>query len=207
MNKITALIIVDVQNDFCEEGALGIPGGSSIVPIINSLRHLYPFDYIFITQEWHYPDHLTFYTNHPGSKPFDIITLESGEEQRMYPINCLEGTRGAELHKDLIVEEGDMIIRKGIYRDIDTYSAFGTPPEDTGLRDHLLHKAVTSVYVCGLVYEYCVAATAIHAQSFGYDTYIISNATKEFSPETKLEMDKKMQEKGIKLITSEELFY
>src|SRR5881409_1755987 len=115
------LLAVDIQNDFCPNGALAVPDGDAVVPVINHLSRR--FAHVILTQDWHCEDHLSFASSHPGKKPLERIDLPYGE-QILWPDHCVEGTPGADFHPGLDVAHGELILRKGYHRDIDSYSAF-----------------------------------------------------------------------------------
>lgn len=202
----TALLIVDVQNDFCQGGSLEVKYANEIIPYINDLRKNAKFDLIVVTGDWHPKSHASFQSNNPGSRLFQPIVLEKTKvTQVMWPDHCIQGTYGAEFHKDLVVDDTDIIIHKGTNEDVDSYGAFGTRPEDTGLDEVLRNNGVTQVYVVGLAYDYCVGYTAIDAAKRGYKTYVIVDYTKSVSQENEKEMEKKMVDAGCTLIMSAEL--
>lgn len=191
-----ALIIVDVQNDFCEGGALAVPGANAIIPEINELRETLKPDLVVLTQDWHPADHTSFITNNPGEELFKPRKAadDDGTHQMMWPVHCVQGSKGAEFHPDLRVLPTDRIIQKGCKADVDSYSGFGSAEfkthgiwlraEETELEDILRSAGITEVYVVGLAFDYCVAATAKDAVDFGYKTTIITNCTASVAPET-----------------------
>ncbi len=185
-----ALIIVDVQNDFCEGGALAVPGANAIIPEINELRETLKPDLVILTQDWHPTDHTSFITNNPGEELFK----PRKDGQMMWPVHCVQGSKGAEFHPDLQVRATDRIIQKGCKADVDSYSGFGSAEfkthgiwlraEETDLENILREQGITEVYVVGLAFDYCVAATAKDAVDLGYKTTIISNCTASVAPES-----------------------
>ena len=208
MNKETkrALLIVDVQNDFCEGGSLEVKGASEIIPKINKLRKEKNFDLIVYSKDWHPQTHCSFQSNNPGSKLFEPIILEKTKvEQVMWPDHCVQNTHGSEFHKDLDVGSTDTIVLKGTRDDTDSYSAFGTKPENTGLNDILKEKDIKTVYVVGLAFDYCVGNTALDAAKNGYETYIVTDCTKSVSEQTEEGMKKNCLENKCKLITSDDV--
>ncbi len=205
-NTKRALLIVDVQNDFCEGGSLEVKNASEIIPRINDLRKNHKFDLIVLSSDWHPANHCSFHSNNPGSKLFEPFFLEKTQaNQVMWPDHCVQGTFGAEFHKDLVREETDVIIRKGTNPDVDSYSAFGTRPENTGLNEILQKNEIKTVYVVGLAYDYCVGSTALDAAKNGYETYLLTDCTKSVAETTQNEMEKKCIDINCKLITSNEL--
>lgn len=171
----TALIVVDVQNDFCPGGALAVPNGNEVVPRINALaKH---FQNVVLTQDWHPAGHASFASSHPGKKPFETTTLGYGE-QVLWPDHCIRGTRGAELHAGLVIPHAQMIVRKGHRSDVDSYSAFleadRTTP--TGLAGYLQERGISRVFVAGLATDFCVACTALDARRFGLEATVVEDA-------------------------------
>ena len=164
MSNYSVLIVVDVQRDFCAGGALAVPDGDAVVPVINELAKR--FENVIITQDWHPRDHISFASQYPGSKPFEKMLLSYGE-QVLWPDHCVQGTPGAELHPDLDIPHAQLILRKGGDRFIDSYSALLNANKcSTGLAGYLRDREYDDVYVVGLAYDYCVAATATDAASF-----------------------------------------
>lgn len=204
-NNKRALIIVDVQNDFLEGGSLEVKDGNQVIPLINKIRKEKNFDLVALSSDWHPQTHLSFQSNNSGSKLFQPFVIERTQSlQVMWPDHCVQGTFGAEFHKDLTVEETDTIIRKGTNEEIESYSAFGTNPEDTGLNKILKDNSIETVYVVGLAYDYCVGHTALDAIRNGYKTYVITNLTRSVAPESETEMVKKLKGANCNLITLEE---
>ncbi|HKA08093.1 MAG TPA: bifunctional nicotinamidase/pyrazinamidase [Gemmataceae bacterium] len=166
------LLIVDVQNDFCPDGALAIAGGDEVVPIVNKLSRQFP--HVILTQDWHSPDHLSFASSHPGKKPLERVNLSYGE-QILWPDHCVMGTHGAEFHPKLDVAHCELILRKGFRREIDSYSAFfendrRTP---TGLAGYLRERGLTNLFISGLATDFCVAYSALDARRLGFDVTVI----------------------------------
>lgn len=200
VSQKTALIIVDVQNDFCTGGSLAVPGCEDAIGAINRLRRNYAFDYIVLTKDFHPASHVSFSTNHEGHSPFTTIELkESGVKQELWPVHCVAGSAGSEIHRDLLVSESDIIIYKGKNESIDSYSGFGAQGEHTGLTEFLAENHVETVYVCGLAYDFCVGSTAIDSAKLGYNTQIIVDATASISPETVAAMNKRFVQHKDKL--------
>ncbi len=170
-----ALIVVDVQNSFMPGGSLAVPAGDEIVPIVNRLASR--FVNVVLTQDWHPAGHGSFASSHPGRQPFDRVTLPYGE-QVLWPDHCVQGSDGAQLHRDLAIDHAQLIVRKGYHRDVDSYSAFveadGTTR--TGLAGYLRERRIDSVYVCGLATDFCVAWTAIDARRSGFRARVIEDA-------------------------------
>jgi nicotinamidase/pyrazinamidase len=170
-----ALIVADVQNDFCPGGRLAVQKGDEVVPVINELAKR--FEVVVLTQDWHPPGHHSFATSHPGSKPFDSIKLPYGE-QVLWPDHCVQGSDGAALHKDLAVPHAQLVLRKGWRKEVDSYSAFleADRKSRTGLEGYLDERGVKRVFVCGLATDFCVAWTALDARKLGFKCVVIEDA-------------------------------
>src|SRR5947208_6694308 len=154
-----ALIVVDVQNDFCPGGRLAVQKGDEVVPLVNAFAGR--FENVVLTQDWHPPGHRSFATSHPGSKPFDSVRLAYGE-QVLWPDHCVQGTDGAALHKDLSVPHAQLVLRKGHHRDVDSYSAFleADRKTRTGLERCREERGARGAVVRGLASGLCRARTA-----------------------------------------------
>lgn len=172
-----ALIIVDIQNDFLPGGALAVPGGEEIIPLVNRLQD--KFDLVVATQDWHPAGHGSFASSHPGKKTGEVIML-NGMEQILWPDHCVQGTHGAEFAGGLDVSRIAGIIRKGTDPGIDSYSGFfdNGRKKDTGLHEFLKSNGVDTVYIAGLATDYCVKYTALDAAALGYGTFVIAGATR-----------------------------
>lgn len=164
---MSALIVIDVQNDFCPGGALAVPGGDEIVAGINDLMR--DADAVVLTQDWHPANHASFASQHDGKSPYDLTEMPYGP-QVLWPDHCVIGTDGAAFHADLHADRADMIIRKGFRRNIDSYSAFfendHTTP--TGLEGYLRTRGITDLTLVGLATDFCVAYSAIDAAKLGF---------------------------------------
>lgn len=165
--EVEALVIVDVQNDFCEGGALAVRGGEEVVPRINALQK--QFKVIVATQDWHPSDHLSFAANHPGKNVGEVIDL-GGQPQVLWPAHCVQDTPGAELRADLDQDCIAPIFRKGENREVDSYSGFfdNDHAHATGLGMYLRARGVHRIHLCGLATDYCVKATALDARLEGF---------------------------------------
>jgi nicotinamidase/pyrazinamidase len=167
-----ALVIVDVQVDFCAGGSLSVPDAEAILPVVNRL--LGEFDRVILTQDWHPPGHVSFASSHPGRQPFSRIMLPSGE-QMLWPDHCVAGSAGARLHPGLEIPSHAGIIRKGVQRDRDGTSAFfeadGTTP--VGLDELLRAAGVREIVLAGLATDVCVADTALDARRLGYAVTVV----------------------------------
>jgi nicotinamidase/pyrazinamidase len=191
------LLAVDLQNDFCPDGALAVPEGDLVIPIINELAKR--FKHVVVTQDWHCPDHLSFASSHPGRKPLDRTELSYGE-QILWPDHCVQGTRGAEFHPDLNIPHCELILRKGYHREIDSYSAFfendrRTP---TGLCGCLRERGLTRLFIAGLATDFCVAYSALDARKLGFEVTVIESACRGIDVAGSLEAAwKQMLEAGV----------
>jgi len=173
----TALIVVDVQNDFCPGGALAVPDGDAVVPVINALAADYAN--VVITQDWHPPRHASFAASHDGKAVFSTTQMPYGV-QVLWPTHCVQGTEGAALHKDLHIPAAQLIIRKGYHPGVDSYSAFREADRCTltGLAGYLRERGITEVHVVGLATDFCVAWTAIDAVAAGFAASVLERATR-----------------------------
>ena len=164
-----------MQYDFLPGGALAVPKGDEVVPLINRLAAR--FRNVVLTQDWHPRDHVSFASVHPGRQPFETLRLVYGE-QVLWPPHCVQGTHGAALHAELNVPHAQLVIRKGHHRDIDSYSAFleADRKTTTGLAGYLRERGLTDLYVCGLATDFCVAWTALDGRAAGFDVTVIEDA-------------------------------
>jgi nicotinamidase/pyrazinamidase len=164
-----------VQPDFMPGGALAVPRGDEIVPLVNRLGAR--FANVVLTQDWHPRDHISFAASHPGRQPFQTIGLPYGE-QVLWPPHCVQGTAGAALHPALDIPHAQLVIRKGHHRDIDSYSAFMEADRrtSTGLAGYLRERALSDLYLCGLATDFCVAWTALDGRDAGFALTVIEDA-------------------------------
>jgi nicotinamidase/pyrazinamidase len=171
-----ALIVVDMQNDFCDGGALAVPGANAIVPLVNGL--IARFDHVVMTQDWHPADHASFAASWQDAAPFSTADFAYGA-QTLWPTHCVQGTAGAAFHPDIDTSKAQLIVRKGFHAGIDSYSAFRendrTTP--TGLDGYLKARGFTRVVLCGLALDYCVAWSALDARRAGFDVAVALAAT------------------------------
>lgn len=198
-----ALIIVDVQNDFLPGGTLAVENGDEIIPIVNRLQNSGYFDLIIATQDWHPKDHGSFASNHLSKKPFEK-TLLSGLEQILWPDHCVQGTEGAEFSKLLDVKNIEAIFRKGMDKNIDSYSGFfdNGKLKDTGLVAYLKGRNIDEVFVVGLAGDFCVFYTSMDALDIGFKTTLIEDATRSINDEDFNIKTKLLKEKGGNVINS-----
>jgi len=175
MQNYAALLVIDVQNDFCSGGALAVPQGEAIVPLVNHLAAR--FKTVVLTQDWHPADHVSFAASHPGKHPFESIDLPYGP-QVLWPSHCVMGTPGAALHPGLDIPHARMILRKGCNRLVDSYSAFleADRASKTGLDGYLRSLGITDLYICGLATDFCVAWSAEDARLFGFNATVVEDA-------------------------------
>jgi len=169
------LLVVDIQNDFCSDGRLAVPRGNEVVPVINRLAT--NFKHVVLTQDWHPAGHLSFASAHPGRKPYDTIAVAYGP-QILWPDHCVQGTLGAEFHKNLRVAHAELILRKGYHREIDSYSAFyeNDRRTRTGLAGYLRESGFTRVFVAGLAFDFCVRYSSEDARHEGFEVVVVEDA-------------------------------
>lgn len=171
-----ALLVIDMQPDFCPGGALAVAGGDEIVPGINQVA--VQFAHVILTQDWHPAGHISFASSHPGAEPFQQVEVPYGP-QTLWPDHCLQHSPGAALHPGLDVPHAELILRKGFRREIDSYSAFlendhRTP---TGLAGYLRERGLKRLFLCGLAYDFCVRYSAIDGRELGFETLVLEDLT------------------------------
>jgi nicotinamidase/pyrazinamidase len=166
----TALIVIDIQNDFCPGGALAVAGGDAIVAGINALM---AGTAVVLTQDWHPADHASFADNYPGAAPYSLTQMPYGP-QVLWPRHCVQGSAGAAFHPGLDTASADMIIRKGFRSQIDSYSAFyeNDHKTPTGLDGYLRNRGVNRLVMAGLATDFCVAFSALDAARLGYEVTV-----------------------------------
>lgn len=203
--KNSALIIVDVQNDFLSGGALSVTDGNQIIPLINQLQE--KFDFIIATQDFHPVDHESFAANHLQKKIGECIDLH-GLNQILWPVHCVQGSKGAEFHTELNQKKWRAIFQKGKNPAVDSYSGFfdNARRGDTGLSNFLTENKVKTVFITGLALDYCVKYTALDALSLGFETYLFTNATKpvNINPSDGKKALEELALAGVKIIKNEE---
>ncbi|KIC32095.1 bifunctional nicotinamidase/pyrazinamidase [Leisingera sp. ANG-S5] len=193
-----ALIVVDVQNDFCPGGALAVPGGDEVAAPINAMMDR--FDAVILTQDWHPAGHSSFASSHPGKAPFDTTEMPYGP-QVLWPDHCVQGTEGAAFHKDLRTD-GDLIIRKGFRPVIDSYSGFfeNDQTTPTGLEGYLRSRGITDLTLAGLATDFCVAFTALDAARLGFGVTVQLSACRAIDLDGSLKAAlAQMEQAGVKL--------
>jgi nicotinamidase/pyrazinamidase len=201
-----ALVLIDIQNDFVPGGALAVPDGDAIVPIVNELQKR--FELVVATQDWHPPDHASFAANHAGRKPGETIQL-NGLQHILWPVHCVQNTRGAEFVQTLDRSRIKQLFQKGTNPKIDSYSGFfdNAHLKATGLERYLASKAVTHIYIAGLATDYCVKFTALDALPLGFKTYVIEDACRgvNLKPNDVVDALSQMEEAGVQRIKSDSL--
>ena len=200
----TALLVIDVQNDFCPGGALAVPEGDQVIVTMNRL--LPRFSAKVFTQDWHPKTHSSFASNHPGKEAFTTISLPYGE-QILWPDHCVQGSGGAEFHKDLLTDQADLIIRKGFRQEIDSYSAFfeNDLKTSTGLNGYLAARNIKNIVCAGLATDFCVYFSAIDAKTLGYEVTVLLDASRAIDLNESLDKAiDDMRSRGIVLATSED---
>lgn len=172
-----ALIVIDVQNDFCPGGALAVPAGDLVVPRINAMMD--EFALVVLTQDWHPEGHSSFASSHDGKSPYETVTMPYGD-QVLWPDHCVQGTAGADFHSDLNTDRADMIVRKGFRPEIDSYSALfeNDHQTPTGLEGYLRSRGVEKVTLAGLATDFCVNYSAIDAARAGFEVTVDLGASR-----------------------------
>ncbi len=200
-----ALLIVDVQNDFCPGGALEVPDGDKVVPVINRLSGY--FDHIIQTQDWHPEGHSSFASSHEGKEPFQTIEMPYGE-QVLWPDHCVQGSSGADFHPDLITDRSQLVVRKGFRKDIDSYSAFFENDNETptGLAGYLRERGIDTLYAVGLATDFCVKWSVVDGLKEGFNVHVVEDAVRGIDIEGSVEQAwKEMAEAGAEQTTSNQL--
>jgi nicotinamidase/pyrazinamidase len=169
------LLVVDVQNDFCPGGALAVPRGDEVVPLINRLATR--FAHVVLTQDWHPAEHLSFASSHAGRKPYETIAVSYGA-QILWPDHCVQGTPGAQFRPDLQIAHAELVLRKGYHRAIDSYSAFyeNDRRTHTGLAGYLRERGLRRVFLAGLAFDFCVRFSAEDAKREGFEVVVFEDA-------------------------------
>jgi nicotinamidase/pyrazinamidase len=206
IKKKNALLVVDVQNDFCPGGALAIHEGDKVIPVINQIQPI--FDTIIATRDWHPSNHVSFAVNHPGKNVYDVMDI-NGISQVLWPLHCVSGSMGAAFHPDLEMERVKLILHKGLNPAIDSYSVFleNDKITPTGMDGFLRSLAITRIFLCGLATDYCVLYSALDAISFGFETFVVIDACCGVDvPERNIEKAiRLMKSSGVKIMSSLEL--
>jgi nicotinamidase/pyrazinamidase len=192
-----ALVVIDMQYDFCPGGALAVAGGDEIIPVVNRL--ISGHEHVILTQDWHPAGHSSFASSHPGKAPFETVEMPYGP-QTLWPDHCVQGTRGAELHEALDRTMAELVLHKGFHHEIDSYSAFyendRTTP--TGLVGYLRECGISEVVLCGLATDFCVAYSALDAAGHGFATTVVLDACRGIDLNGSMaEMAGKMKAAGV----------
>ncbi len=205
-----AFIIVDIQNDFLPGGSLAVKGGDEIIVGVNAVSEVFDRDRykIILTQDWHPANHKSFASTHPGKDPFDEFSTE-GIGPVLWPDHCVQGTKGADFSPLLNTVAPDLIVRKGLNPEIDSYSTFieNDKKSETGLAGFLKSVGVSRIFLCGLALDYCVFASAMDGKNMGFEVYVIIDLTRGIDdPEDNISNSlETMTKKGIKFIESKAL--
>jgi nicotinamidase/pyrazinamidase len=200
-----ALVVVDVQNCFLPGGSLAVKAGDEIVPLINKIAK--GFQNVVLTQDWHTPGHISFASSHPGKKPFETIKLAYGV-QVLWPDHCVQGTAGADFHKDLKIPHAELVIRKGYRKQMDSYSAFyeADGKATTGLAGYVRDRGFRQVYLVGLATDFCVCWSALDARKVGLGALVIEDACRGIDTNGSLgKAWDQMAKAGVKRIRSADL--
>ena len=196
----TALLVIDVQNDFCPAGALAVVGGNEIIPHIN--EEMAKYDCVVLTQDWHPKGHSSFATSHEGKNPLELIKMPYGD-QVLWPDHCIQGSKGAEFHPDLNIEQANAIIRKGSNPFIDSYSAFfeNDRKTSTGLDGYLKSLEIEKISLVGLATDFCVNYSAQDAANLGYKVSVLEKMCRAIDLKGSLAAAKsEMQDCGVEFI-------
>lgn len=199
-----ALLVVDVQRDFLPNGALAVPQGNEVIPVINRLGR--KFAEIAVTQDWHPAGHISFASAH-GKLPFQDTAQAAYGEQALWPDHTVQNTPGAELAPGLDLPHTGLILRKGFRLDIDSYSAFleNDHSTSTGLAGHFRDKGITDLYLTGLAWDYCVGYSALDGKQLGFNITVVIDAVRGIDPKSMATMSQRWNEAGVRTITSEAL--
>ncbi|MBB6260582.1 nicotinamidase/pyrazinamidase [Paenochrobactrum gallinarii] len=195
-----ALIVVDMQNDFCPGGALGVKGGDEILPLLNATIN--QSEHVILTQDWHPKGHSSFASSHQGKEPYQSIMMPYGE-QTLWPDHCVQGTKGADFHPQLNRDRTELIIRKGFRHSIDSYSTFfeNDHKTPTGLAGYLRERNIGAITLAGLATDFCVAFSALDAVELGFNTRVRLDLCRGIDVNGSLElMLDKMRQAGVELI-------
>lgn len=199
------LVVVDVQNDFCEGGALAVPDGEGCIPAVNRLIAL--FDTVVLTQDWHPAGHSSFASSHSGKNPFETVRMPYGD-QVLWPNHCVQDTFGAEFHPAMNSTKASLIIRKGFRPDIDSYSTFfeNDRKTATGLTGYLKGRGFTRIFLVGLATDFCVAWSALDGRAEGFDVVLVEDACRAIDLDGSLNTaTKEMVEAGVVFCKSDEV--
>ena len=196
----TALVMIDIQNDFCPGGALAVPDGASIIDQVNSMQE--EFSVQVLTQDWHPPNHTSFAANHDGAAEYSVIDMPYGP-QVLWPVHCVAGSDGARFNPKLNTTPAQLVIRKGFRPNIDSYSAFfeNDHKTRTGLEGYLRERAVKRLVLVGLALDYCVRFSAVDAAGLGFDVTVVESACRAIDLDGSLdEARAEMKSCGVKIV-------
>lgn len=200
------LVLTDIQNDFLPGGALAVPQGDAIIPIANKLQAAFPL--VVATQDWHPPNHGSFAANHPGKKVYDQIEL-GGVPQILWPVHCVQNTKGAEFSPGLKRARVAKVFHKGTDAEIDSYSAFfdNMHRKSTGLGEWMKKQGVAEVFFCGLAMDYCVKFSALDAVQFGFKSNVIEDASRgvNLQPDDAKKAIAEMKRAGVTVLQSDDV--
>ncbi len=197
------LLVVDIQKDFCSGGALAVPGADAVVPLVNALAAR--FRHVVLTQDWHPAGHSSFASSHPGTRPFDTITMPYGE-QTLWPDHCVQGSPGADFHPALQIPKAELILRKGYDPAIDSYSAFYENDRETptGLTGYLRERGFTRVFLAGIAFDFCVRYSAEDARAEGFSVIVIADACRGIDVEGSVAKTRqRLSSLGVRLVASD----
>ncbi|HMB91884.1 MAG TPA: bifunctional nicotinamidase/pyrazinamidase [Rhodothermales bacterium] len=198
-----ALLVIDVQNDFCPGGSLAVPDGDAIIPHVNGLAS--SFEHVILTQDWHPQGHHSFASSHADRQPYDTVDLAYGE-QVLWPDHCVQGTRGAAFHPALHQDRAELILRKGFRRTIDSYSAFfeNDQKTPTGLAGYLRERSIDTLYLVGLATDFCVKWSALDGKRLGFEVYVVEEAVRGIDTQGSLARAwDEMREAGVQIVSAE----
>lgn len=198
------LVIIDMQNDFIPGGALEVPGGDKIIPVINRLQE--KFDLVIATQDWHPENHMSFASSHEEKEPFDTIEWH-GMDQILWPDHCVQNSPGAGFHSDLDLQKIEAIFRKGMDKNIDSYSGFydNGHEKNTGLAGYLRGRNAHELFFCGLAGDVCVNFSIRDALKEGFSVTLLEDATNPINAEEFEKIKKELKEKGCSITGSDSL--
>jgi nicotinamidase/pyrazinamidase len=206
--QITAqdvLLVVDIQNDFCPGGALGVPEGDEVIPVICRIAPC--FQHVILTQDWHPANHMSFAASHPGKRPYEMIDVAYGT-QTLWPSHCVQGTSGAEFHSALHLPQAEAVLRKGYNPLIDSYSAFfeNDRKTPTGLAGYLQERNLNRLFLAGLAYDYCVGYSALDARWLGLSAFVVRDACRAIDLNgSKATIETEFLKAGVAVIDSSEI--
>jgi len=201
-----ALLVIDMQNDFCPGGSLAVSGGDEIIPGINALAA--SFEHILLTQDWHPAQHISFASSHEGKQPFADTVQASYGKQTLWPDHCLQNSRGAEIHAALELDRAELILRKGFRVSVDSYSAFleNDHVTPTGLAGYLRERGLTRLFFVGLAYNFCVGHSAIDGAKLGFECLVVKDLSRAVGLDGTVEnIEAEFTKLGVAVIDSSEI--